>query len=166
MKLRRVSFDAFDEVVDDIRRLHADGYTHGGNWNLSQICDHLAATLRGGMHGGIKPMPWIARATAGKLLTEYILLSRRMGSGFPTPVELAPAQLPADDPARVDECIATLAEARDFSGPLRPHPYCLGLTLPKWKRLMLIHCGHHLSFLQPAEKPQAADAAGRVGEEA
>ena len=55
----------------------------------------------------------------------------------------------ADDPAKIDRLLATLAEARDFTGPLPPYPLMDGLKLDQWKELMTIHAQHHLRRLEP-----------------
>lgn len=148
-KLRQLSFDSFDQVIEDIQQLRAHGYSRGGQWNLTKMSDHLAKTLDAGMHGGIKPMPWLLRATIGKLMTEYIVKTGHMPSGYQAPSELQPVDAREDDPVGIDACVESLRAARDFQGPLEPHPFCLGLSLAKWKRLMLVHCAHHFSYLQP-----------------
>ncbi|MEM6329310.1 MAG: DUF1569 domain-containing protein [Planctomycetota bacterium] len=145
-RLRRVTLQTFDEVIDDVTRLRTAGYAAGGRWNLSQVCDHLTGTMRLGLDGDQPRVAWAVRKAFGVLLA-VILARRAMVSGAPTLPRLTPEALTEDDPQRIDRCLATLAEARDFAGPLPPYPLCDNMTLDKWKRLMVIHAQHHLGFL-------------------
>lgn len=148
-KLRSTSFQSFDAIVDDITQLRDQGYSQGGNWNLSQVCEHLAKTMHGGLHGGIQPGPWILRATIYRLLFGIVLLTGKMPSGAKAPPEITPGDRTDDDSAKIEECLAILIEARDRQEPIPPSPFVTGMHLKKWKRLMLIHARHHLSFLKP-----------------
>ncbi|MCA9239186.1 MAG: DUF1569 domain-containing protein [Planctomycetales bacterium] len=151
MEKRKLAFDSFDQVIDEIERLRSRGYTPQGQWNLSQVCEHLTRTMRAGMDGGLKLMPWILRATILRFMANRIINSGNMPSGFTAPSESVPPDHKEDDPAKIDKCIATLRETAAFAGPLPPHPFSTGMTLEKWKRLMQVHAAHHLGFLQPAQ---------------
>ncbi len=147
-KRRELDFHSLDELIVEVERLRNGGYTACGNWNLSQIGDHLSETIRIGMDGDEKRLPWPMRKVFGMVLW-YARRSRKMMAGAPTLPRLTPQPLEADDPAKIDRLLATLAEARDFPGPLPPYPLCDGLTLEGWKDLMVVHGQHHLRFLEP-----------------
>lgn len=148
---RKLAFDNFDQVIDEVERLRSGGYTPAGAWNLSEVCEHLTLTMRGGIDGSLKLAPWILRATIFRWLADRIIRTGHMPSGFQAPTELLPQDREEDDPAKIDACIATLRESAEFAGPLPPHPFSTSMTLEKWKRLMLVHAAHHLGFLHPAE---------------
>jgi hypothetical protein len=146
-----------DDVIAEIERLQSEGYSAGGKWNLSQICEHLTATMRMGLDGGQR-MPWLLRKTMGAWLIRSWLKNRALRNGLPTLDRLLPkaksegaATETADDPAAISTCIATLREVRDFAGELPPHSMCDGIDLPTYKELCVIHAQHHLGFLTPRE---------------
>lgn len=146
-KLRQLSFQDFDQVASDITTLRDGGYEQGGAWNLSQVCEHLANTLSVGLHGGMKPMPWLLRATVYRAIFELVILTGKMPSGAQAPPELTPDEREADDPTAIQRCLDLLVEARDRVDPIPPNPFVTGMHLKKWRKLQYVHCAHHLSFL-------------------
>lgn len=148
-KRRPLDLRSLDDAAAEIARLRESGYTPTGKWNLSQICRHLTETMRLGMDGDQPPFPWIVRKIAAIVLA-YALKHRWMPAGAGTLPRLTPPDLADDDPAEIDRCLATLAEARDFAGPFPPYPLADGMTLERWKDLMVVHAQHHLRFLEPS----------------
>ncbi|MEN0111536.1 MAG: DUF1569 domain-containing protein [Planctomycetota bacterium] len=147
-KLRKLDFYQLDELIAEIERLRDGGYTPRGKWNLSQVCDHLTETMRIGMDGDEPRVPWPMRKVFGAIL--WVARKQRvMMRGAPTIPRLTPEERDADDPERIDRCLRTLAEARDFAGPLPPYPLCDGMTVESWQDLMVVHGQHHLRFLEP-----------------
>jgi hypothetical protein len=164
MQRRSLDFRDADAVIADIRRLHQGGYTKLGKWNLAQMCDHLRATLRLGLDGSDRRLPWIVRTAITGPIFRHVIKTRRMKTGLPVPKELVPTSPDGpDDPAAIEACIATLQEARDATGPLPKHPVA-DLTVDQWKQVNWVHCAHHLSFLIPkaqtvAEAPSGVETA-------
>lgn len=146
---RPLDLRSLDDVIAEVQRLSDGGYTPTGAWNLSQVCEHLRETMRIGMDGDEPRLSWPMRKVFGCVFW-YVLRKRSMMTGAPTIPRLTPKEMSEDDPAMIEACLATLAEARDFAGPLPPSPLMDGMTLEKWKDLMVIHAQHHLRFLQPA----------------
>lgn len=155
MPRRSLQLTTLDETIAEIERLRDGGYDATGKWNLSQICEHLTATMRMGLDGG-KRMPWLLRKTMGAWMIQSWLKNRALRAGLPTLDRLLPkkreegsaAPLP-DDPDAIATCIATLREVRDFDGILPPHSMCDGIDLPTYRELCVIHAQHHLGFLLP-----------------
>lgn len=147
-KRRFLDFHSLDEVIAEVEHLQDGGYTANGKWNLSQIGDHVAETCRIGMDGDEKRLPWPVRKVFGPVLG-LAMRRRRMFAGAPTLPRLTPEPMQADDPAKIENLIATLAESRDFAGPLPPYALCDGMTVESWKDLMVVHAQHHLGFLEP-----------------
>ncbi len=148
-KRRHLDLHSLDEVIAEVERLRDGGYTATGKWNLSQMAEHLSGTIRIGIDGDEKRLPWLMRKVAWHVLARA-RRTRKMFNGAPTLPRLVPAPTGSDDPAEINRLIATLAEARDFAGPLPPYPLCDGLTLEDWKDLMVVHSQHHLGFLIPS----------------
>lgn len=144
---RSLDFHTDQEVIDEINRIRDAGYTKSKNWNLTQICEHLTATMRGGMDGFGFRVPWIVRATLMKWMLGRMLKNRKMISG-PTLKQLKPTSPPGEDDNEViEKCIATLGEAANFPGPINDYPLLDNLGVDDWKQLMWLHAAHHLGFL-------------------
>lgn len=149
---RKLDFHSGDEVIAEINRLRKDGYTKTKNWNLTQICEHLNATMAGGMDGFGFRLPWILRATILKWMFARILRTRKMTSG-PTIKRLKPTtESGPDDDSIVDGCIETIHRASSFNGPLEDYPFLNDFKVDDWQQFMWMHAAHHLSFLEPSPK--------------
>lgn len=148
---RTLDFHAGDEVIAEIQNLRSSGYTRTKNWNLTQICEHLNATMTGGMDGFGFRLPWVLRATIIKWIFNRMLKTRKMSSG-PTLDRLKPKSEPgSDDDAIIDDCIATIERAKAFAGPIEDYPFLNELKVEDWQQFMWMHAGHHLGFLLPNE---------------
>ncbi len=148
---RTLDFHTGDEVVAEIRRLRSGGYTKSKNWNLTQACEHLTATMTGGMDGFGFRLPWILRATVIQWVFTRILRTRKMSSG-PTLKRLKPkTDVGPDDDTIIDNCIAVSERAKMFKGPIEDYPFLDDLDIEDWRQLMWMHAGHHLGFLIPRE---------------
>ncbi|WDQ17216.1 DUF1569 domain-containing protein [Rhodopirellula sp. P2] len=146
---RSLDFHTGDEVIAEIKRLQADGYTQNKNWNLTQICEHLTVIMTGGMEGFGFRLPKILRATALKWIFGRILRQRRMASA-PTLDRLKPKSPDGPDDSKVmEECIATIRRASAFEGAMKEYPFLDGLTPEQWRQFMWLHAAHHLGFLTP-----------------
>lgn len=148
---RTLDFHSGDEAIAEIKRLRTGGYTKTKNWNLTQICEHLTATMNGGMDGFGFRLPWILRATIIKWVFNRILRTRKMSSG-PTLDRLKPKTTDGpDDDAIIDNCIAAIERAMTFPGPMEDYPFLDNLDVDDWRQFMWMHAGHHLGFLTPRE---------------
>lgn len=148
---RKLDFHTGDEVIAEIGRLRLHGYTKLKNWNLTQICEHLDATMSGGMDGFGFRVPWILRATIIKWIFNRTLRTRRMPSG-PTMDRLKPkSESGPDADANIDHCLATIERAKAFPGPIENYPFLNEIEVEDWRQFMWMHAGHHLGFLVPDE---------------
>jgi hypothetical protein len=147
---RTLDLHSGDEVIAEIQRLRSVGYQKTKNWNLTEICDHLTKTMRGGMDGFGFRLPWILRATIVKWMFAWMLRKRRIPNGAATFASLKPQASDAqEDPAVIDRCIETLREAQKFRGSLDDYPLLDDLDPETWKEFMWLHAAHHLAFLIP-----------------
>lgn len=150
---RKLTFASLAEVVVDAENLLAKGYDRTGNWDLAQVCGHLAEWLRFPVEGFpkvpllLRPLLWMFRVTKGKKI-----LAKILEDGFSPNIRTVPETVPppGGDPA------AAVAKLRDsviryatFDGDRHPSPLFGHLDKDTATRVQLRHCEHHLSFLVP-----------------
>ena len=83
-------------------------------------------------------LPWLIRATTGKLFTHRILKKRKMPS-VPTLPSLQPKSLAdSDDDAIIENCIQTIGRSEMFAGSLDDYPFADTLTHDQWRQFMWI----------------------------
>lgn len=151
---RRLEFQSFADVVADAERLHRVGYDRAGNWDLAQVAGHLAAWLSYPMDGSPTPplLPRmvlaVMRKTVGRRILRKVLATGQMPAGNPTAKEsvMPPG---GDEAAAVANLRDTAARLEAFTGETKPSPLFGRLSREDGRRLTLIHCAHHLSFLTP-----------------
>ncbi len=154
LQRRTIDFRSANEVIDEIALLRGGAYDRAGNWNLTQICQHLSGTMDGGMDGFGFRVPWILRATVVEWGFRFALKRRKLGSGFPTFKILKPSYHESiDDDSIIDACIASCRRASEFDGSLKEYALLDNLSVKDWQDFMWIHAAHHLSFLVPRHVP-------------
>jgi hypothetical protein len=144
---RTLEFARLDEVMPEVDRLLA-GHATVGNWSLGQICNHLAGMYRMSVEGFGVQMPWLFRATLGRVFKKKIFAERRMKAGIKVPERFLPKP-GLDDRAEAEALRASIAHYRAHPEPRAPHPFFGQLTGDEWDRVHLIHSAHHLSFAVP-----------------
>ena len=147
--VRKLDFHSADQAIAEIETLQAQGYQAHGKWSLTQICDHLTKTMRGGMDGFDFRIPWILRVLVTGPMFRRLLRTRHMPSGIPTFQIVKPITPTQEQPEVIETCIQTLKECRDFAGPLPTHPAADWMTVEQWRDIMWIHAAHHLGYLTP-----------------
>lgn len=152
MRRRTIDFRSAEEVIQDINMLRDSGYQRAGKWNLTQVCQHLTATMDGGMDGFGFRLPWVLRATVIKWGFRYALKTRKLASGFPTFRVLRPTHADdVDDNLVIDACIKSCNRAQGFTGSMEEYALLNNLSVAEWQAFMWIHASHHLSFLIPVD---------------
>jgi hypothetical protein len=139
-----LSFATSDDVVADINRLRR-GYAKCGSWSLPAMCYHLESTLKARMTPGPFP-PNTPEQDAARPKFQQVLASGKL------PKIDAPAPfLPSAnvDESAIDAFIATLKRFDAYGQPFAPHRIFGNLSPEEIRRLNLIHCAHHLSYLVP-----------------
>jgi len=151
---RSLRFNDLDEVVRDVEDLQRRGYDRVGRWDLAQVCGHLSEWMGYAVDGYPKP-PAVAgvvlalvRSTIGPSILKKILAKGSLDAGSPTMKQTVPP--PSADPG------PAIAELRRVVERFKGHggEYCASLLFgpigrDEMKRLQLIHCDLHLSFLLP-----------------
>ena len=151
---RKLAFTTLDEAVADAENLLARGYDRAGNWDLAQVCLHLADWMRFPMDGFPRPplvirlFLWMARNTVGKAKFRKYTTEGAMPSGKPTMPQTV-AVPGGDAAAAVVKLKETAARFAAFTGAIHPSPLFGTMNKDEASRLQLVHCAHHLSFLIP-----------------
>jgi hypothetical protein len=150
---RKLTFASLDEVVADAENLLAKGYDKAGNWDLAQVCSHLAEWMRFPIDGFpkvplvLRPMFWLMRVTVGKSMRVKILKGGFDAGGRTMPQTVA--QPGGDVAAAVAKLKETAERFKAHAGPVHPSPLFGAMTKDEALQLQLKHCEHHLSFLVP-----------------
>jgi len=145
---RKLDFKSWPEVLADVDHLRRAGYDRAGNWDLSQIVEHVGEGLRTAQRGIDHRANWIIRKLLGPLILKRILSTRRMKAGIKVPQWWLPGPT-HDESAAVDQLRSEIASFEAMTGAPHPHPFFGALTKRQWNELALVHAGHHLSFLVP-----------------
>jgi len=145
---RQLDFQDWPEVLADIERLQEAGYLRTGNWELSQMLEHLGEGLRTAVRGTDHRGAWIIRKLIGPILLRRILRQRRMAAGVKVPDWWLPGPS-HDESVAVDQFHSEIKSFEEMTGSAHPHPLLGAMTKKQWRDLALIHAAHHLSFLSP-----------------
>jgi hypothetical protein len=149
---RKLTFGTLDEVSRDAENLFAVGYDKAGNWDLSQVCGHIADWMTFPIAGFPKaPLPirmmlGMVRVTLGKgMFRKY--LTNGMPAGKPTMPQSV--HQPGDEKAAVARLKEAVERMKAHTGPIHPSPLFGKMTKSEAVQLQMVHCAHHLSFLVP-----------------
>ena len=145
---RRVGliFNSADDVIADVKNLRNGWEQTAGQWSLPQICWHLNIAMQSGMtpiEGAIET----PEQTAMKPRLQALLTAGKITGFIPAPERALP---PADaGDADINTFLATLDKFKTYPGPFGLHRLFGKMTDDEARRLQLIHCAHHLSYLAP-----------------
>jgi hypothetical protein len=144
---RRLHFETYQDVLDDVRALAAGPTRQLGNWSLGEICHHLAKTMDMSIDGSKAQFPWILR-TIGPLFKKRFI-SRPMPAGYTVPKGsgLMP-EADATGVAALERAVARIEQTHQRS----PHALFGPMTREEWDQLHMRHCELHLSFIVPEER--------------
>lgn len=152
---RTLTLGTLDDLVRDAEALLAKGYDKAGNWDLAQVCSHLAEWLNFPVAGFpkvplvLRPVVWLARITVGQSMREKVLTQGFSAGTRTIPQTVFPA---GGDPAAAVARLKDVAERfKAHTGPIHPSPLFGRMTKDEALQLQLKHCEHHLSFLIPKE---------------
>jgi hypothetical protein len=141
----QLRFDSEDDVVAEVNRLRR-GYSQAGAWSLPQICCHLEKSLQYRMRPG--PFePTTPEQAARRDQLQQLLSSGRLPDGQTAPDMMMPPLDCGDD--AIDAFLARLEQFKNFPGPIAPHRLFGQLSDADARKINLIHCAHHLSYLTP-----------------
>lgn len=146
-KARRanLTFANEDAVIEDVKRLRK-GYEQFGAWSLRQVCCHLDFAVKSRMAPPPFPLDTDEQA-ARRPIAEKILANEQLPDGLVAPDPMQPPADCGDD--AIDSFIAKMQKFKSFTGPIAPHRIFGTLSDADARKLNLIHCARHLSFLTP-----------------
>jgi hypothetical protein len=150
LQRRQLDFQDWPELLEEIDRLHRAHYDRAGNWDLSQILDHVGEGLRTALQGTTHRATWIIRRFLGPLVLQRILRQRRMKAGIKVPKWWLPGPS-HDESAAIDQFRSEVAAFQEMQTTPFPHPFFGPLTKQQWNDLVLVHAAHHLGFLTPRD---------------
>jgi hypothetical protein len=151
---RRLKLATLDSLVAEIERLHQHGYEKAGQWNLSQICEHLADWMSYPMDG-FPPTPFAAklflgaiRAIRGKSLLHKFIEEQAMPRNQPT-IALSVHPATGDEAASIARYRSMVERLTEYRGTIQPSPLFGSMNRAELIGLQLAHGVHHLNFLIP-----------------
>lgn len=152
---RTLTFASLDDVIRDAENLLAKGYDKAGNWDLSQVCLHLAEWMRFPVEAFpkmpllLRPVAWLVRTLIGKKMQAKVLDRGFRSGGQTMPQTVFPPG--GDETAAVAKLKQSAEQLSGHTGPIHPSPLFGAMTKDEAVRLQSKHCEHHLSFLIPRE---------------
>ena len=151
MQRRQLDLPDLDAAVAEAQRLHQSGYDKAGQWDLAQVCKHVALPVNECIDGPtFKPSAFV------KLMVKLIgakrkfFATRSIKPGLPAPAGFVfePADA-AGEAAAVEELAEAANRFIQHTGPLHDHPLFGPMTRDQWHQFHTIHTVHHLGFLLP-----------------
>jgi hypothetical protein len=146
-----LSFADEDAVIADVQKLRR-GHAKAASWSLAQTCYHLDFATKARMQPGPFP-PNTPEQDARYRAVPKILAAGKLPDGINAPAQAVPPK--SCDEKVIDDLIATLTTFKNFKGEIAPHRLFGKLSDSEARRLNLIHCAHHLSYLVPTENAGA-----------
>ena len=159
---RPLDLPDLDAVEREARSLHETGYTQTGQWDLSQVCKHIAVTLNGAVNGFDFAPPGIFKffiKLMGMIKRMFRIRRIRAGLAAPADVVFESANGDRDTEADAVEALSAAIERyKQARGRYHLNPAFGRLTDDEWDQFQTIHAMHHLSFLIPNTVSAAHEA--------
>lgn len=151
---RKLKFSDLDSVLRDVETLSTKGYRKAGNWDLAQVCNHLAMWLSYPVKGFPKaPAPirmimWIIRKTSGPSKLKKYIAEGEFPAGKPTVPQTVPSS-GGDQNIAIRALKESVETLKNHNGDIVPSPVFGPMDKQTCVQMQLVHCAHHLSFLVP-----------------
>jgi hypothetical protein len=148
---RRLRFSDFDELLADVRQLHAVPHRALGNWSLAQIVKHLGRVMHGSIDGSEAPaqFPLPARIV-GRIFLRPFLLNVAVPAGIQPPATVRREFM--FDRAEFDDAWGWLESGVTRLRQERTrvvHPLLGRFSAAQWDKFHLRHGEMPLSFIVP-----------------
>jgi hypothetical protein len=148
---RPLKFKTPAELEAELDRLKTGKYKKHGSWNLPQACRHLSLVIE----GSLTPAPNDEPTPEELAMKEKFFAMVRSPEGMPEKLPIGnPALVPPEDCGEIEidrlknafKTLSTLPHKQIKVGRCGPVP------VAEVADLHLIHCAHHLSFLEPVSR--------------
>lgn len=144
---QNLSYASSDELKADVANLRK-GYKFTGAWTLLQVCWHLEQSFLLAMRPG--PFPPDTDEQKGRAAVfARILAEKKLPDGITAPPQMLPPANVSDK--AIDSMLSVLDEFDAHTEPYYPHRLFGMMSNDDRRRLNLIHCARHLSFLVPTD---------------
>jgi uncharacterized protein DUF1569 len=153
---RQLVFSDLDAVARDADRLLAGGYEKAGNWDLAQVCNHVADWMGFQIDGfpsppaPIRAMLWVMKKTIGRKKLLQYLADKSFPAGKPTMPQTVHSA-GGDARAAVERLRQNVGRLKAYTGPIVPSPLFGPMTKDEAVGMQLVHAAHHMSFLIPKQ---------------
>lgn len=149
MPARKLKLQTLDEVIAEMRRLDAEGYTPAGDWDLARTARHLDVAMMMSVDGAKFKIPWIARLMVKLFFKKKIFAKRRLPDGIKAPPEIQPPAEPGAATEAIDAYAADVRRLLAHEGDYQTHPVFGLLSRQQHIDFHVIHACHHLGNLLP-----------------
>lgn len=149
---RHLKFSVLSEAVADAQQLAGVDYRQLGNWNLTQILDHLNKSMLASIEGREQSvLPRFVRPFAKWYVFGKMKRRDMVRVSVPAPQSVVP-----DDQRELPDVLAEFASLCDrVESPatsfIASHPYFGRFSGDEWRTMHRRHSGHHLGFLTPTD---------------
>lgn len=144
---RTLEFQSLDEVMPEVERLMR-GHRTVGAWPLSEICKHLAGTIRLAVDAPATTQHDPSLRFPQEKIDE-VFNTGRLPQDLPRPTTTTSMLPPLSENEAAELLRSAIAYYQASPGPVVGHRFLGPLSKEQWNRLQLIHCAHHLSFAIP-----------------
>ena len=143
-KRRRITFKDESELIADLEGLRK-GWESSGRWTLEQACWHLEFPISHSLHDAAGKEPTAFQKRVQTYLEQVV------ADGWPDSTKEAPKEMapPADaSPESIDRLIDSLRSMQGWKSPTVDAFLFGPVETKKFRRFVLIHAAHHLSFFE------------------
>lgn len=147
MERRDIDLKDLDAALEEAKRLHASGYEKVGEWDLSQICEHITMPINMAIDGSPFKANFLMRTMAILLMKKKFFRDRKIKPGLKAPGNAVFAT--SDEATALANLEKAIERFKAHDGPMQMHPFFGNLSKELWHDFNTIHCSHHLAFLVP-----------------
>lgn len=152
-KKRQPKYDELDAIIADASMLAERGYEQGGNWNLGQVCSHIADWMQFPIDGfPVPPLPirmifWVMKKTVAPGMKRKILAEGFKGGTMTAPDTVAkPDQF--SDQQGVEKLREAISRLKAHQGDMHDSPLFGPMDKAMVVKVSLLHAEHHFAYLK------------------
>ncbi len=133
-----------DHAINDLQSLDLQNLVFNGDWNGSQVLNHLAQSIEYAMTGYPEHKSDRFKNTLGQAAFSVFSFRGKMTHNLAEPIPGAPV-LQANDPtAAFNRLITALTDFKNYRGVLQPHFAYGELSHQQYTQAHVMHINNHL----------------------